>query len=130
MRVLPAGTRDARLLIHGAPGEPGPASRTRREVRAGSYTSLDPGEPEPEAAAELGDALGLHVERVAGAELAHRLRVERAGRRHRPQLGEELLEAGGRDDLEDPRGLVAGVPERVPLPAGLVDQVARTGLDH
>ena len=34
------------------------------------------------------------------------------------------FEPCGGDDLEDPRGLVAGVPERVPLAARLEDQVA------
>jgi len=40
-----------------------------------------------------------------------------------------VLEARGGDDLEDPARLVARVPERVPLVARLVDQVARAGLD-
>jgi len=40
-----------------------------------------------------------------------------------------MLEAGGCDDLEDPGGLVTGVPKRVPLVAGLEDEVARTGLE-
>ena len=45
------------------------------------------------------------------------------------ELAEELLEPGRRDDLEDPAGLVARVPERVPLVARLEDEVARAGLD-
>jgi hypothetical protein len=80
---------------------------------------LDAEEPDSEAGAEPGEALGLHVERIAAAELAERLGVGRAVRRQRRELGEELLEAGGGDDLEDPRRLVAGVPEGVPLPARL-----------
>ena len=40
------------------------------------------------------------------------------------------LEARRRDDLEDPRGLVAGVPERVPLVARLEDEVAGLGDHH
>src|SRR5688500_10921885 len=45
------------------------------------------------------------------------------------ERAEELLEAGRSDDLEDPAGLVAGVPEGVPLVAGLEDQIAGAGLD-
>ena len=45
------------------------------------------------------------------------------------QLTEEALEAGRRDDLEDPARLVARVPERVPLVARLEDEVARPRLD-
>src|SRR5882762_5907010 len=48
------------------------------------------------------------------------------------QLGhgvEELLETCGRDDLEDPGWRVACVPERVPLAAGLEDQVAYLAKD-
>ena len=39
---------------------------------------LDAREPDAEAAAELGDALGLHVQGVATAELAETSRVQRA----------------------------------------------------
>jgi len=39
------------------------------------------------------------------------------------ELGEEALEPGGRDDLEDPAGLVAGVPERMPLSPRLVNEI-------
>ena len=46
------------------------------------------------------------------------------------ELGEEALEAGGRDDLEDPAGIVPGVPKGVPLATRLVDQVTGTGLKH
>src|SRR5205823_12330757 len=42
---------------------------------------------------------------------------------------EETLEAGRGDDLEDPARLVPGVPEGVPLVAGLEDEVARAGLE-
>src|SRR5215218_494594 len=89
---------------------------------------LNAREPDPEAAAELGQGLRPHVEGVPAAELAEGLRVGCAGGRQRRELGEELLEAGRGDELEDPRRLVAGVPERVPLAARLVDQVARARL--
>ena len=45
------------------------------------------------------------------------------------ELLKEALEAGGRDDLEDPARLVARVPKRVPLIARLEHEVARSGLD-
>src|SRR5437764_6659461 len=46
------------------------------------------------------------------------------------EFGEESLEAGGGDDLEDPTCFLAGVPERVPLVAGFEDELARTGFEH
>jgi hypothetical protein len=63
---------------------------------------LDAREPDSEARSESGQAFGLHVERVAAAELAERLGVGRTAARERRELGEELLEAGGGDDFEDP----------------------------
>ena len=45
------------------------------------------------------------------------------------QVSEESLEARGRDDLQDPGRLVAGVPERVPLVARLEDEIAGAA-DH
>ena len=44
-------------------------------------------------------------------------------------LAEHVLEPARGDDLEDPARLVAGVPERVPLVAGLEDEVAGLGVD-
>ena len=89
-----------------------------------------------------------HRERRARALAQPRdaLRLEpraRSGRRARPaalgsksgcgvelaELVEEVLEAARRDDLEDPAGLVAGVPERVPLVARLEHEVADLGVD-
>jgi len=69
--------------------------------------------------AQARDALEVELEAVAGARPGRR----RAG----AELGEELLEAPGGDDLEDPARLVACVPERVPLPARLEDEVADIG---
>ena len=40
-----------------------------------------------------------------------------------------MLEAGGGDDLEDAEGVVGGVPEGVPLVAGLEGEVAGLGVD-
>src|SRR5438067_2037515 len=70
------------------------------------------------------DALGVHLERIAGAELGQRLRLGLCDAAEVDELVEEPLEAGRGDDLEDPRRLVSGVPECVPLVAGLEDQIA------
>jgi hypothetical protein len=87
-------------------------------------------ETQPEALHQAGDAVGVHLESVALAELSQRLRVGRRDAAEIDELGEELLEPGGGDDLEDPRRFVAGVPEGVPPVARLVDQVAGRGDHH
>jgi hypothetical protein len=88
-----------------------------------------PGKPQAEALDEAGDAVGIHLQRVARAELRERLRRGRGGAAQVDELLEVALEAGRGDDLEDPRRLIARVPERVPLVARLVDQIARAGDD-
>jgi hypothetical protein len=50
-------------------------------------------------------------------------------RRRGAQLAEQLLQAGGGDQLQHPGGRIPRVPEGVPLPAGLEDQVPRLGDD-
>jgi len=72
-----------------------------------------------EPLAEPGDALRVHVDAVARAGVCEADEVGLAGRVDLGELAEEVLEAGGRDDLDDLAGLVAGVPERVPLVAWL-----------
>jgi hypothetical protein len=54
-------------------------------------------------------------------------RFERAA--ERGEVTEVLLEARGRDDLEDSAWLITGIPERVPLITGLEDKLARPSLD-
>jgi hypothetical protein len=73
---------------------------------------------------------GCHLQAVALAELGERARVGVHGAAEVDELVEEALEARRGDDLEDPRRLVAGVPEGVPLVARLEEQVARAGDDH
>src|SRR6185437_9688461 len=46
------------------------------------------------------------------------------------ELGEELVEARRGDDLQHPAGLLAGVPEGVPLAARLEHELAAPRLDH
>ena len=84
---------------------------------------------EAEALEQPGHRLRLHLQAVLlvqGRELLG-VGLERAAQGIEP--AEELLEAGRRDDLEDPGRLLTRVPERVPLVARLVDEVARAGLD-
>src|SRR5436190_18223251 len=83
-----------------------------------------------EALEQAGDRLRPHLEAVPLAELCDRLRAGRNHTAHSGQLREEALEAGGRDDLEDPARLVAGVPEGVPLAARLEHEVARPCLGN
>ena len=57
----------------------------------------------------------------------------RLGARDAPEVDqcrEEPLKPRRGDDLEDPRRLIASVPERVPLAAWLEDQVARSAQEH
>jgi hypothetical protein len=63
-------------------------------------------------------------EAVAGTELAQRLGISVGHAAEVDELGKELLEASGGDDLEDARRLVAAVPEGEPLIARLEDQIA------
>src|SRR5690349_6975287 len=87
-----------------------PARPAAQGARPPRPALLHAGEPDAEALAELRHALGLDVARVARAELAHRLGVGCGAGGERRELGEEVLEARGGDDLEDPRGRVTGVP--------------------
>jgi hypothetical protein len=73
------------------------------------------GEAHAEALDEAGHARGIHLERIALAELAEHLRTRLGDATKIHQLREELLEAGRGDDLKYPARLVAGIPERVPL---------------
>src|SRR4029077_2377454 len=79
---------------------------------------------------EAGDAFRVHLEGVAGAEICEAGEVGAAfGGVDVGQLTEEVLEACGRDDLDDLAGRVAGVPERVPLIARLEHPRAGAGSD-
>src|ERR1700712_5499043 len=81
-------------------------------------------ERQPELLEQPGDAVEVELQAVALGERGALLRRGRRGGRHPGGLREETLEARRGDDLEDPLRLVARVPERVPLVAGLEDEVA------
>src|SRR5215208_1296021 len=85
--------------------------------------------PQSEALKQLGNRLRPHLKAIALPELCERLLIRLGHTAHVDELPEEALETGRRDDLENPAGLVARVPERVPLVARLEDQVPRPGLD-
>src|SRR5829696_846460 len=84
-----------------------------------SQRSLTPlqrlADAQAESLEQFGDALRLHLERVACAERAKRFRWCGPRSAERDQLGEVPLEPGRRDDLEDACRPVPRVPERVPL---------------
>jgi hypothetical protein len=87
-------------------------------------------EGHPEALAEAGERLEVELEAVGGAERGAATRGSagpRPGRRRRAPRRTSRSRPG--DDLEDPARLVAGVPERMPLVARLVDEVAGLGVD-
>ena len=77
--------------------------------------------------AEPRHAVHIELDPETDAEL---LGVERAVLGAGVPLAEEVLEAGRRDDLQDPARLVAGVPERVPLIARLERELTCVGVDH
>ena len=83
------------------------------------------GEAQTKAFDEFGHAARFHLEGEALAERAQLVGGSLGDAAEFDECGEELLEAGGRDDLEDTAGLVACVPERVPLSTRLVDELAR-----
>jgi hypothetical protein len=70
--------------------------------------------------------LEVDLRAVASSKRRERRRVEFAARR---ELAKQLLEASRGDDLQDAGRLVASVPEGVPLPAGLEDEIAGVGHD-
>jgi hypothetical protein len=84
------------------------------------------GDPKLEPLQEPGYAVRLQVERVSGTELGEGLRLSLGHPAQLDELAEETLEASGRDDLEQAGGFVTGVPEGVPLVAGLEDEVTGT----
>src|SRR6266536_1401701 len=88
------------------------------------------GEAQVEALDEVRDATGVHLKPVALAKVAEGGRVRLCDAAELDELREEALEAGGRDDLQNPARAFPGVPERVPLAAGLEDEVAGAGLEH
>jgi hypothetical protein len=69
----------------------------------------------------------LHLEAVAFAQRPESRFVGHAVDDDSSEFLEEQLEARRRDDLEDPCRSVDRVPERVPLAAWLVDEVADLG---
>src|SRR5215211_9041922 len=72
-------------------------------------------------------AVHVELDPVADAEF---LGVEGAVLGTGIPVAEEVLEAGRRDDLKDPAGLVPGVPEGVPLVARLERELTGLGVDH
>src|SRR5687768_10408763 len=82
---------------------------------------------EPVLGADPRHAVPVELDSVAGAELRG---VEGAVLRAGGPRAEEVLEAGRRDDLQDPARLVPGVPERVPLVARLERELAGLDMDH
>src|SRR2546421_6234467 len=78
--------------------------------------------------AEPPDALRVELEPIASSEHGELWRREVGRSEPRCELIEEVLEASGRDDLEDPAGVIVGVPERVPLLARLEDEVTDLGI--
>lgn len=83
------------------------------------------GEAQIKAVNEPRDALRVHLEPVAGAEVSQDLRLGPGDAPEVDEFAEEPLEAGGGDDLQDPGGFIAGVPESVPLVARLENQITR-----
>jgi hypothetical protein len=80
--------------------------------------------------AQPGHRLELELEPVAGTQVGEPLRLGRPAGAGVDELVEEVLEPARGDDLEDPAGVVAGVPERVPLVARLEDEVAGVRVDE
>jgi hypothetical protein len=74
------------------------------------------GEHQPVLLAQAAGAVQIHLGAVARLVVLGRADA-------RGELVDVVLKAGGRDDLQDPTGAVAGVPEGVPLVARLERQV-------
>src|SRR5579883_2718268 len=82
------------------------------------------GKTNREALDELRHAAHIHVDFVAGAKRREALRVGRAAAQLRGEFAKVVLKSARRDDLENPRRRIAGVPKRVPLVAGLENEIA------
>jgi hypothetical protein len=68
---------------------------------------------------DAGRAVRIDLKPVRRIERPDRLRAGLPGTNQRCQLDEELIEPGRRDDFQQPRRAVSGVPERVPDIPGL-----------
>src|SRR5579864_2638092 len=78
---------------------------------------------------ELRHACEVHVQVVLCGQREQGSRIWWASRNRVHKRLEEILEAGGCDDLQQPGWFVARVPERVPLIARLEDQVTGLAVD-
>ncbi len=86
--------------------------------------------PETEPLDESWNTLRVQLETVTRAEFTHALRLRPSHAAEIEEFGEEPFEAGWRDDLQDPSGLIAGIPEGMPLIARLEDEVAWVSEQH
>ena len=86
-------------------------------------------EAHPEALDEIGHAVGVHYQCESLTEFPKVFGPRMGDAAELDELGEEALEACRGDDLEDPAGRVASVPERMPLPARFMDEVPRARLE-
>src|SRR5437588_1477194 len=131
---MASASRACRCTATWAPVLPGWCSGTRTWPRqrsnAASSCSLllarfKQRVPEAVLGAQPRDAVQLDLDSVTVGELCHLLRVEVRRGHPRRHLVKAVLESSGGDDLEDPAGAIACVPERMPLLARLEDKVAR-----
>src|SRR5579864_601908 len=76
------------------------------------------------------DALGVHLKPVASAEVSQDVWLGLGDAPEVNELAEEPLEACRGDDLQDPGGCAAGVPECVPLVVWREHQMTRTGVQY
>src|SRR5687767_14252565 len=94
------------------------------------HSVLRPEDRVPEAVllGDRGSGFGIELDSVGLREVSeesrHLFRDHLVRLDLRAELAEQALETARRDDLQDPAGLVARVPEGVPLVAGLEHQVA------
>src|SRR5947209_6669588 len=96
---------------------------------AGKVPASRSAKPEAVLLEQTRDAADVELQPVACRDVRRARGVGWPVARQLAHLVEIALEAGRRDDLEQSRRAVAGIPERVPLGARLEDQVARLAVD-
>ena len=86
--------------------------------------------PKTESFQELWNRLRIDLEPISLSERAKGFRRSHPRAAQCYELSEVLLKPCRRDDLQNPRRLIAGVPERMPLVARLENEISGTALNH
>src|ERR1700756_1387535 len=108
------------------PASPADIAWAYRDFEHGSVPNRFAGVFQVETFAQFGDTVDIHLQVVPGTEFVEvfcRYLVHTA---EGGKLVEEPLKSCGGNNLKDAGGLIAGIPECMPLAAWLENEVARS----